>query len=195
MANYQFKTRETIKSKLDLIPISVGQMITCSDTGELYFDTAYDGRICISDFIILNTDEEILNLENPIIGKLYLSKETNFIYRYDENWIQLTYPKVEIVRGTIIDTTETYTIKFDDNFNNNFNPNTDTVFIYINGTLLIDANYYLISLYNSETKLYDNGFGIGLDGQEFLGSEKSPTIIHYIIYKNTGNTIVKEEAR
>lgn len=188
MANYQFKTRETIKSKLDLIPISVGQMITCSDTGELYFDTAYDGRICISDFIILNTDEEILNLENPIIGKLYLSKETNFIYRYDENWIQLTHPKVEIVRGTIQDTTETNYIHFDDNFNNNFNPDTDSVFIYRNSILMMEIDYDIISLYNTETNSYNGEYAIH---SHFKGSNESPTILYYIIYKNTGSTIIK----
>lgn len=187
MANYQFKTRETTKAKLDLIPISIGQMITCSDTGELYFDTAYDGRKSISDFIILDTDSERIALISPVTEKLYLIKETNFIWRYDgTSWIQLTYPKVEIIRGVIANITEEDRIDFDVNFIINFNPNTDTLFIYQNSVLLLEGIDYdgicadctgpICTYY-----IYDSD-------SRFKGTEEAPTIIQYIIYKNTGST-------
>lgn len=182
MANYQFKTRETTKAKLDLVPISIGQMITCSDTGELYFDTAYDGRKSISDFIILDTDDERVALTSPVTEKLYLIKETNFIWRYDgTSWIQLTYPKVEIIRGAIANITEEERIDFDDNFN----PNTDTLFIYQNSVLLLEGiDYGIYADYTGPICTYY------VYDSRFKGTEEAPTIIQYIIYKNTGSTIV-----
>lgn len=92
-----FKPIETTKANIGKIKVTAGQMISCSDTGELYFDTIKNGRQSIADLIIVENDAARTSLAKPLSNKLYLVKDTNYIWRYDgTNWNQLTFSKPSI---------------------------------------------------------------------------------------------------
>lgn len=92
-----FKPIETTKANIGKIKVTAGQMISCSDTGELYFDTIKNGRQSIADLIIVDNDTARTSLAKPLSNKLYLVKATNYIWRYDgTNWNQLTFSKPSI---------------------------------------------------------------------------------------------------
>jgi hypothetical protein len=81
---------ETIKSNISSIPINAGQIISCHDTGELFFDTIDGDRIQISDIIYINTEAQKNALLAPLSNKLYLIRETANVYIHDgENWYLL----------------------------------------------------------------------------------------------------------
>ena len=92
-----FKPIETTKTNINKIKVVAGQMISCSDTGELYFDTIKNGRQSVADLIIVENDQARTPLTKPLSNKLYLVKDTNYIWRYDgKAWNQLTFSKPNI---------------------------------------------------------------------------------------------------
>ena len=84
------KVVSTISERLDLLPIEYGQLIFVKDTKQLYFDHL-TGRILYNQITILETEEQRLNILKPIIG-FYFVKNTNIIWRYEQEWIPLTNP-------------------------------------------------------------------------------------------------------
>ena len=140
-----FKPIETTKANIGKIKVTAGQMISCSDTGELYFDTIKNGRQSIADLIIVENDKARTSLTKPLSNKLYLVKDTNYIWRYDgANWNQLTFSKPSIENyyyDAIISEYFSYgTLEINklnkDITNGNFDINKDYIEVYINGILV-----------------------------------------------------------
>lgn len=139
-----FKPIETTKANIGKIKVTAGQMISCSDTGELYFDTIKNGRQSIADLIIVENDAARTSLTKPLSNKLYLVKNTNYIWRYDgATWVQLTFSKPNIISYT-------YTANISEDFkygtieiaklntditDGNFDINKDYIEVFINGIL------------------------------------------------------------
>ena len=69
-----------------------GSIIICSDTGEIYHDNLDGERIKVAEQIVyLNTETERTSLLTPQINTLYVVKESNIIYRYEDGeWISLS---------------------------------------------------------------------------------------------------------
>lgn len=139
-----FKPIETTKANIGKIKVTAGQMISCSDTGELYFDTIKNGRQSIADLIIVENDQARTSLAKPLSNKLYLVKSTNYIWRYDgKAWTQLTFskPKIEIYhhKATISEYFNYGTIDINklnaEITNGNFDINKDYIEVFINGVL------------------------------------------------------------
>lgn len=139
-----FKPIETTKTNINKIKVVAGQMISCSDTGELYFDTIKNGRQSIADLIIVDNDTARTSLAKPLSNKLYLVKSTNYIWRYDGiTWKQLTFSKPKIESYGYTATISEYfnygTIDINklntDITDGNFNIDKDYIEVYINGVL------------------------------------------------------------
>ena len=96
-----FKPKEITKDKLDSLPILAGQMITCSDTGELYFDTSTNQRISISDFIFCETKTDLDNITTYLTDKIYLNKEDNSIWKYNGSNLVNINPKISVKKTTL----------------------------------------------------------------------------------------------
>lgn len=139
-----FKPIETTKANIGNIKEVAGQMISCSDTGELYFDTIKNGRQSIADLIIVENDEARTSLTKPLSNKLYLVKDTNYIWRYDgSTWNQLTFskPSIQTYSDSIIlskVTTDNSVMVFPEVLTEyyEFDPEKDYLEVYINGILV-----------------------------------------------------------
>ena len=181
-----FKPIETTKTNINKIKVVAGQMISCSDTGELYFDTIKNGRQSIADLIIVENDQARTSLTKPLSNKLYLVKSTNYIWRYDgKAWNQLTFskPKIETYSDRIIlsEVVNDYGMEIPNELVEyfNFDPHLDYLEIFLNG-LLTDFNLveYIDNIgikivFNFDTKKYT-----------------SESEITYKIYKNCGPTYI-----
>lgn len=179
-----FKPIETCKDNIDNIEVKAGQMISCSDTGELYFDTIHNGRKAISDLIMVESDSVREGLTNPIPNKLYLVLDTKFIWMYNGlEWNQLTFPKPEIFMHTKYDEiianriSEDGYVRIEENDYDldylQYDADTDLVEIYINGILYPAVN-------NLEKR--DDGYYINFN--EDMSSYTSYCTLTYKIYKN-----------
>lgn len=185
-----FKPIETTKANIGKIKVTAGQMISCSDTGELYFDTIKNGRQSIADLIIVENDKARIALTKPLSNKLYLVKDTNYIWRYDgAKWNQLTFSKPSIVSynepsiilsevtddyGMGIPSVLTEYLKYD--------PQLDYLEIFINGILTV---FYLID--------YGDDIGIKINFP-YLDASKytSESAITYKMYKNCGPSMFSQ---
>lgn len=177
-----FKPIETTKANIGKIKVTAGQMISCSDTGELYFDTIKNGRQSIADLIIVENDTARTSLAKPLSNKLYLVKDTNYIWRYDgTNWNQLTFSKPSIEsyyhRASISEYFEYGALEINklnkDITNGNFDINKDYIEVYINGILV----YSCLERLNSEIRLL-----LGIEYDKYTSESE----LTFKVYKNCG---------
>lgn len=177
-----FKPIETTKANIGKIKVTAGQMISCSDTGELYFDTIKNGRQSIADLIIVENDTARTSLAKPLSNKLYLVKDTNYIWRYDGTaWTQLTFskPKIETYyyKATLseyftygaIDINKLNT----DITDGNFDIDKDYIEVFINGVL----TYSCLEMLSSTIRLT-----LGIEYDKYT----SESDLLFKVYKNCG---------
>lgn len=182
-----FKPKEVTKSKLSTVPVVAGQMITCSDTGELYFDTSTNQRVSISDFIFCETLTDLEGLQTYLTDKFYLVKEDNSIWRYNGSSLIELNPRVSIEEGVYEYQYNTdLFILSDDGLTINqfdisdsdleYNPLKDNIFIYLNSILLILNIDYTIDNDNNKISFFN---GISIDNGDIK--------LYILIYKNSLN--------
>lgn len=78
----ELKLYSTTSSKLDSLDVVGGQLIVSKDSSCLYIDIDSIGRLKITDWIELETDNNRLAVLAPISGKIYYVEETNSIWKY-----------------------------------------------------------------------------------------------------------------
>lgn len=183
-----FKPIETTKANIGKIKVTAGQMISCSDTGELYFDTIKNGRQSIADLIIVENDTARTSLAKPLSNKLYLVKDTNYIWRYDgTNWNQLTFSKPTIRTFTdkivLSKVTNDYGMDIPDILTEflDYDPQLDYLEIFLNGIL---TDFSLVNY-------YDDGIDMKILFYN-LNTVKYTTEsdITYKVYKNCGPSLI-----
>lgn len=76
----------TIKSKLDSIPVVAGQFIIITDYELIAYDDRSGNRHIMTEIIWKDTEAEMFALLAPITNKLYITKDTNCMYKYDSGW-------------------------------------------------------------------------------------------------------------
>lgn len=83
----ELKLYSTTSSKLDTLDVVGGQVIVSQDNSCLYIDIDSIGRLQITDWIELATENERLSVLAPIPHKVYYILETNTIWKQiDGNW-------------------------------------------------------------------------------------------------------------
>lgn len=90
---YYFRTYETVLSKAqdtNLVPIVPGRHLICTDTGDVFYDTADKVRKHLTDIIDVETDAARKAILAPL-NKFYFVKETAHLWRYVSGvWVDLT---------------------------------------------------------------------------------------------------------
>lgn len=90
---YFFQVKETVKSVVndtEQIPLVPGQYLICTDTGDLFYDTADSKRKHLTDIIDLDTDAERTAILVPL-DKTYFVKSTGHFWRYlNSAWADLS---------------------------------------------------------------------------------------------------------
>lgn len=160
---------ETIKASLNKIPIKAGQQIFCSDTAEIYHD-GHDGmRKQISDIIKLNTEADRIDILAPLNNKLYLVLETNTLYRYSGNWIQLNNNHiVSFSKNTV---TISSNVAYVDLGIPSFEP-TDMLLVFLNSTYVENSEYTV-----KDKKLYPIEGG-------WIADSTNKLIFNFVALKN-----------
>lgn len=79
----KLKLISTIFSKLSTLSQNEGQVVVTRDSKSLYIDLNGE-RIKVTDWIDINTEEELLAILTPLSNKYYFTKDTNKIWRYIE---------------------------------------------------------------------------------------------------------------
>lgn len=79
----KLKLVNTIFSKLSTLSKNEGQLVVSRDSKSLYIDLNGE-RIEVTDWIDVNTEEELLAILTPLSNKYYFTKDTNKIWRYIE---------------------------------------------------------------------------------------------------------------
>lgn len=94
----KLKLFSTIFSKLSSLTKKDGQIIISKDSQSLYIDI--DGeRVEITDWVDINTEEELLATLSPLTNKFYYTKDTHKIWRYiNSKWEKLN---IVVTWGTI----------------------------------------------------------------------------------------------
>lgn len=77
----KLKLFSTIFSKLSSLIKKDGQVIISKDSRSLYIDIDEE-RVEITDWVDINTEEELLATLSPLANKYYYTKDTNKIWRY-----------------------------------------------------------------------------------------------------------------
>ena len=92
----KLKLLSTIFSKLSTLGKNDGQVIVSTDSKSLYVDL--DGeRIEVTDWIDVDTEENLLAILTPLINKYYYTKDSNKIWRYvNGEWINLNNDSIII---------------------------------------------------------------------------------------------------
>ena len=92
----KLKLLSTIFSKLSTLGKNDGQVIVSKDSKSLYVDL--DGeRIEVTDWIDVDTEENLLAILTPLINKYYYTKDNNKIWRYvNGEWINLNNDSIII---------------------------------------------------------------------------------------------------
>ena len=92
----KLKLLSTIFSKLSTLGKNDGQVIVSKDSKSLYVDL--DGeRIEVTDWIDVDTEENLLAILTPLINKYYYTKDSNKIWRYvNGEWINLNNDSIII---------------------------------------------------------------------------------------------------
>lgn len=90
---YNFRVFETVKSKVKdttAIPIVPGRYLICTDSGDVYYDTADSVRKHLTDIIDLETEAERQAILAPL-DKFYFVKETATFWRFlGSSWMSLS---------------------------------------------------------------------------------------------------------
>ena len=77
----KLKLLSTIFAKLSTLGKNDGQVIVSKDSKSLYVDL--DGeRIEVTDWIDVDTEENLLAILTPLTNKYYYTKDSNKIWRY-----------------------------------------------------------------------------------------------------------------
>lgn len=77
----KLKLISTIFSKLSALSQNEGQVVVSRDSKSLYIDLNSE-RIEVTDWIDINTEENLLAILTPLSNKYYFTKDTNKIWRY-----------------------------------------------------------------------------------------------------------------
>lgn len=86
----------TTSDRIKDLVIKNGQLIFCHDVGRIAFD--YKGkRKFYNQIIELETEQERQNYDDPVNGKYYFVIETAVLWRYFNEWIQITNEPDEIL--------------------------------------------------------------------------------------------------
>lgn len=98
MAETILKVITTIESNRSKIPVKDGQLIFVRDTRTIYMDMK-DIRTTYSQIITLPSDSSRTNLLAPVTG-FYFCLDTSVLWRYEEDWIQITSQPAEHIIQT-----------------------------------------------------------------------------------------------
>lgn len=96
MATTIIKFYSTVASKLDNLEIIDGQLIFVSDIKKIYLDLN-NKRVEYSQIILLVSEEQRKGILAPVEG-FYFVEETKILWRYKNDWSQITYPPKEQVK-------------------------------------------------------------------------------------------------
>lgn len=89
------KVISTVDSKLSSLSQKNGQLIFCKDTRRILLDLN-DIRTAYEQITTINLESQRTEMLSPINGFYYVL-DTNVLWRYSGEWIQLTTPPSEIV--------------------------------------------------------------------------------------------------
>lgn len=93
---------DTISSKLASLNVVGGQLIVTKDTSRLYIDMDGFGRITITDWIDLETEDDRTTLLAPVSGKFYYVIQTNTIYRFiDNHWVPINQMDMQTIMNAV----------------------------------------------------------------------------------------------
>ena len=105
----ELKLYNTTSSKLNSLNIVGGQLIVSKDNSCLYIDIDSIGRLKITDWIELETDNDRLAVLAPISGKIYYVSETNAIWKYVKgSWKCLNEVNKEEIFEYVIENLQSY---------------------------------------------------------------------------------------
>lgn len=94
--NAVLSIRATTSEKIKDLVIKDGQLIFMYDVGRLAFD--YKGKRTLYNQIIeIETEQERIDLSDPVNGKYYFVIEKAILWRYFNGWIQITHNVDEVV--------------------------------------------------------------------------------------------------
>lgn len=165
----QFKPKEITSSKLDTTKVVTGQMILASDTGDLYFDSAANGRIHVSSIII---DDESVMYDKDFIKThkncLFISDGVVAAYSDGEKFIELN---PYVYHNNMIFTSNVDFINLSTEF---FDPNLDFIKLYVNGILLMGdgIDYGVYSVNSSIYRLkFNNTIEASEDNKAYIAIE------------------------
>lgn len=170
-----FKPIETIQSNLELIPVTSGQIIYCTDSRETFMDNNQGERIRMGDIITLATESNREEIFVPLLDKIYLVLESNKLYRFDgEQWVCISNnTKISLIKNSVTITEPTQKINIGIP---KFDKNRDTIMVYINSVYLDEGSDYTID------STSENLLPVGIDNWE--GSVKEPSVFNFIVFKN-----------
>ena len=105
----ELKLYSTTSSKLNSLNIVGGQLIVSKDDACLYVDIDSIGRLKITDWIELETDNDRLAVLAPISGKIYYVSETNAIWKYVKgSWKCLNEVNKEEIFEYVLENLQSY---------------------------------------------------------------------------------------
>lgn len=105
----ELKLYNTTSSKLNSLNIVGGQLIVSKDDSCLYVDIDSIGRLKITDWIELETDNDRLAVLAPISGKIYYVSETNAIWKYvKSSWKCLNEVNKEEIFEYVLENLQSY---------------------------------------------------------------------------------------
>ena len=105
----ELKLYNTTSSKLNSLNIVGGQLIVSKDDSCLYVDIDSIGRLKITDWIELETDNDRLAVLAPISGKIYYISETNAIWKYVKgSWKCLNEVNKEEIFEYVLENLQSY---------------------------------------------------------------------------------------
>lgn len=89
---------DTLKSILNDIDITPGQVLLCRDTGDIYADLEGNVRTKLSDIIFLPTDTDRTSLLAPLEGKVYIVQSTGIAWLFTNNvWHALVVSAANVI--------------------------------------------------------------------------------------------------
>ena len=105
----ELKLYNTTSSKLNSLNIVGGQLIVSKDDSCLYVDIDSIGRLKITDWIELETDNDRLAVLAPISGKIYYVSKTNAIWKYVKgSWKCLNEVNKEEIFEYVLENLQSY---------------------------------------------------------------------------------------
>lgn len=105
----ELKLYNTTSSKLNSLNIVGGQLIVSKDDSCLYVDIDSIGRLKITDWIELETDNDRLAVLAPISGKIYYVSETSAIWKYVKgSWKCLNEVNKEDIFEYVVENLQSY---------------------------------------------------------------------------------------